>query len=148
MEALEGKLWSEDSREALDRYDFVRKVEPMQRALESLDAQAWLTGLRSRQTTHRGQLKRIHASGGYRKILPILHWISRDVHDYLNHHQLPVHPLSDKGYVSVGDWHSSRPLQAGDTHDRDTRFRGIKQECGLHLDIAEEASQSFDSSGL
>ena len=59
MEALHGKLWEEGTVEAFNRYDHIRKVEPMQRALKELDAVAWLTGLRSQQTDHRNTLDRI-----------------------------------------------------------------------------------------
>ena len=47
---------------------------------------------------------------------------------------LPPHPLKSKGYVSVGDWHSSEPLRENMTAE-ETRFQGIKRECGLHLDF-------------
>jgi phosphoadenosine phosphosulfate reductase len=67
---------------------------------------------------------------------------------YLVAHDLPYHPLFDQGYVSVGDWHSSRPLTATDSHERDTRFQGLKQECGLHLPQSPEEAASLDSSAL
>ncbi|MEL6130863.1 MAG: phosphoadenylyl-sulfate reductase, partial [Cyanobacteria bacterium J06628_4] len=47
MEALHGRLWDQDNVEALNRYDQIRKVEPMQRALKELGAKAWLAGLRA-----------------------------------------------------------------------------------------------------
>ena len=60
----------------------------------------------------------------------------------------PYHPYFELGYVSVGDWHSSRPLTAEDQNERDTRFHGIKQECGLHLPLNRDEAQSLDSSQL
>lgn len=133
MEALHGKLWEKNDLESLNLYDYIRKVEPMQQALKELNAQAWLAGLRSNQTTHRQTLGRLVKHRDIYKIHPILHWHSRDIYQYLTTHNLPYHPYFDLGYVTVGDWHSSRPLMADDTNDRDTRFHGIKQECGLHL---------------
>ena len=133
MEALYGKLWEQNDVESLNLYDYIRKVEPMQQALKELNAQAWLAGLRSNQTKHRQTLGRLVKHRDIYKIHPILYWHSRDIHQYLTTHNLPYHPYFDLGYVTVGDWHSSRPLMADDTHDRDTRFNGIKQECGLHL---------------
>jgi len=59
--------------------------------------------------------------------------IIQDVYEYLTKHDLPYHPLFDEGYATVGDAHSSRPLSAADGHERDTRFGGIKEECGIHL---------------
>lgn len=148
MEALYGKLWEQDNVEAFNRYDQIRKVEPMQRALQELKATAWLAGLRSNQTDFRKTLKFIDKSGDRYKIHPILRWTSRDIYNYLSHHDLPYHPYFDLGYVTVGDWHSSRPLTANDDNERDTRFRGLKQECGLHLPQTVEESQSLDSSSL
>ena len=147
MEALYGKLWEQDV-DALNRYDQVRKVEPMQRALRELKATAWLAGLRKDQTEHRQGLTRIEQQDGLYKIYPILEWNARDIYRYLTSHDLPYHPYFDKGYVSVGDWHSSRPLAASDDDGRDTRFRGLKQECGLHLPQNLGEEESLNSSSL
>ena len=147
MEALHGKLWEGD-RAALDRYDRIRKVEPMQRALDGLGATAWISGIRADQTAHRGGLPRVGVQNGRAKVSPILGWTSRDVHAYLKEHDLPYHPLFDAGYATVGDWHSSRPVTADDTDERDTRFGGAKQECGLHLDLTPDAAESYEASAL
>jgi len=148
MEALYGRLWEKDDVEAFNLYDQIRKVEPMQRALQELNASAWLAGLRSNQTNFRKTLDFVTKTNDRYKIHPILHWTSRDIYNYLSHFQLPYHPYFDLGYVTVGDWHSSRPLMATDENERDTRFRGLKQECGLHLPQSAEESQSLDSSSL
>jgi len=147
MEALHGRLWESDEVEDLNRYDRLRKVEPMQRALRELGASAWLAGLRADQTDHRRALGRVSRQWGRTKIAPILGWSSRDVHRYLARHDLPYHPLFEQGYATVGDWHSSRPVTAEDGHERATRFRGLKQECGLHLED-DAVAESFDSSRL
>ena len=133
MEALHGRLWESDDVADLGAYDRLRKVEPMRRALRELGATAWLAGLRADQTDHRRGLRRVGRQDGRYKVSPILAWTARDVHRYLKAHDLPTHPLFEQGYASVGDWHSSRALAAGDASERDTRFRGLKQECGLHL---------------
>ena len=148
MEALYGRLWAEKDIDALNRYDQIRKVEPMQRALKDLKATAWLAGLRRDQTKQRESLDRIGKHSGIYKVLPILSWNARDIYRYLMAHDLPYHPFFDLGYTTVGDWHSSRPLTADDTDERDTRFHGLKQECGLHLPQTEEEAQSLDSSLL
>ena len=49
----------------------------------------------------------------------------------MKENKLPDHPLFLKGYSTVGDWHSSSP-DGTDKKGRATRFRGVKQECGLH----------------
>lgn len=148
MEALYGRLWEQQAVESLNRYDYLRKVEPMQRALQELGAVAWLAGLRAGQTDHRQTLDRIGRQDNYYKLLPILFWTAKDVYDYLTAYDLPYHPLFDQGYVTVGDWHSSRPLSADDTHERNTRFKGLKQECGLHLPQTPGEAESLNSSSL
>jgi phosphoadenosine phosphosulfate reductase len=148
MEALHGRLWENGTVEAFNRYDAIRKVEPMQRALSELRATAWLTGLRSKQTEHRKTLNRVEMQENRYKLLPILHWGSKDVYDYLKAHDLPYHPLWQEGYVSVGDAHSSRPLAADDTDERATRFNGLKQECGIHIPQTPEEAESLNSSSL
>lgn len=148
MEALHGQLWDQDTVDALNRYDSIRKVEPMQRALKDLGAKAWLAGLRANQTSHRQTLGRIAQQNDVYKLHPILTWHSRDVYQYLTAHDLPYHPLFDEGYVTVGDWHSSRPLTSTDGDERDTRFKGLKQECGLHLPQTQGEADSLNSSSL
>jgi len=142
MEALHGRLFEERNVEALSAYDRMRKVQPMQRALRDLGATAWLSGLRRDQTDYRKSLPVVGAQEGRAKILPILGFTSKDVHAYLKAHDLPYHPLFDQGYATVGDWHSSRPVGADDENERDTRFGGLKQECGIHLPQAVEAPAS------
>jgi phosphoadenosine phosphosulfate reductase len=148
MEALYGRLWAQNDVESFNRYDQIRKVEPLQRALQELGVTAWMAGLRSSQTDHRKTLEPVSKQGAIYKVLPILNWSSKAVYDYLIAHDLPYHPLFDEGYVTVGDWHSSRPLMAGDENERDTRFNGLKQECGIHLPQSLEESESLDSSLL
>jgi phosphoadenosine phosphosulfate reductase len=148
MEALYGRLWAQQDIESLNLYDQIRKVEPMQRALSELGATAWLAGLRADQTNHRKTLDFIGKQGDLYKILPILNWHSRDVYYYLQKYHLPYHPMFDEGYVTIGDWHSSRPVTASDGDERDTRFHGMKQECGLHLPQTLGEAESLDSSSL
>jgi phosphoadenosine phosphosulfate reductase len=133
MEALYGQLWAKNDTAALNRYDQIRKVEPLQRALRDLNATAWLAGVRRDQTDFRQTLSPIIRQGDQYKVHPILSWSARDIYQYLTVHDLPYHPFFDQGYVTVGDWHSSRPLMASDRNGRDTRFHGLKQECGIHL---------------
>jgi phosphoadenosine phosphosulfate reductase len=146
MEALYGKLW-EQGREGLDRYDRIRKIEPRDRAFEDLRVAAWLSGPRRDQTEYRKTMRVIEDFGGVLKIHPILDWSSGQVDAYLTKHDLPRHPLRDKGYASIGDWHSTVPATAS-SDERAGRFLGLKQECGLHLPQTDQENQSRDSSGL
>jgi phosphoadenosine phosphosulfate reductase len=130
QEALEGKRW-ERGLEGLKAYNFENKVEPMDRAVRELGATAWLAGLRRVQASTREALNFVQVQNKITKIHPILDWDNRTVHRYLTEHSLPYHPLWEAGYVSVGDWHSSAPIQPGQTEEQ-TRFGGVKRECGLH----------------
>lgn len=130
QEARFGKLWTKGI-EGLDRYNHMNKVEPMQRALDELDASAWFAGLRRSQSSTREHLPVLDQVGHRFKMLPIIDWSNKDVHYYLKEHDLPYHPLWEKNYVSVGDVHTSRPLEPGMTEE-ETRFFGLKRECGLH----------------
>jgi phosphoadenosine phosphosulfate reductase len=103
----------------------------MQRALAELGARAWLAGLRRVQSSTRGHLNVVSEQDGRMKVLPIVEWTDRDVFAYLTKHGLPYHPLWEKGYVSIGDVHTTLPL-TGEMTPEDTRFFGLKRECGLH----------------
>ena len=132
MELEHGRLWESENVEDLNLYDQIRKVEPMQRALQELNVRGWVSGLRSSQTEFRKRLSPLKRKGGQFRIHPILEWNSRDVYDFMQENDLPQHPLFHQGYTTVGDAHSSRPFDMNDESERDTRFRGLKQECGLH----------------
>ncbi|CAI8267447.1 MAG: Phosphoadenosine phosphosulfate reductase [Puniceicoccaceae bacterium MED-G32] len=127
-----GKLW-EQGEEGLDQYNKINKIEPMNRAITELKASAWLSGLRRQQSQSRKNLSAVQRQNKVTKIYPIIDWDDATIYKYITENNLPYHPLWKKGYVSVGDWHSSSPLKANMTAE-ETRFNGIKRECGLHLD--------------
>ena len=133
MESRFGRLWESDNVDELNLYDFIRKVEPMQRALKELDVRGWISGLRAQQTEFRKHLPIVKRVDDQYRIYPILDWTREDTQQYMQAHSLPSHPLWEQGYATVGDAHSSRPVSSDDASERDTRFRGKKQECGLHL---------------
>lgn len=130
FEAEHGKLW-EQGREGLDRYLEIRKVEPMGRALRELGVGTWFAGLRRSQAASRAALNPLEVRDGRFKVHPIFDWTDRDVYLYLKAHGLPYHPLWDKGYVSIGDWHSTKSLSEVESAE-ELRFSGLKRECGIH----------------
>jgi phosphoadenosine phosphosulfate reductase len=130
QEALYGKQW-EQGIEGLKRYNHLNKVEPMDRAVRELKATAWLAGLRRSQASTRGSLPVVQRQNKITKVHPIIDWDNRTIHRYLTEHGLNYHPLWEEGYVSVGDWHSTSKLEVGMTEEQ-TRFGGVKRECGLH----------------
>ncbi len=131
QEARFGRLW-EQGVEGIQRYNQVNKVEPMARALDTLQAGTWFSGLRRSQSNSRREIKIVQAhQDDVVKVHPLADWTNRDIHAYLKAHDLPYHPLRDQGYVSIGDFHTSQPLSAND-NDEETRFFGLVRECGLH----------------
>ena len=68
---------------------------------------------------------------GVFKVLPIIDWDNRTIYQYLQKHGLKYHPLWDEGYLSVGDTHTTRKWEPG-MSEEETRFFGLKRECGLH----------------
>jgi phosphoadenosine phosphosulfate reductase len=132
MEALHGKLWETGQVDDLETYHRIRKVEPLDQALEQLQVTCWASGVRGKQTDHRRSMQPLQHVRGRWALRPLLDWGNREVYYYMQEHQLPQHPLFEQGYSTVGDWHSSAP-DDGSVSGRATRFGGLKQECGIHL---------------
>ncbi|ADU70385.1 phosphoadenylyl-sulfate reductase [Pantoea sp. At-9b] len=130
QEARYGKLW-EQGVDGIEKYNQINKVEPMNRALETLGAQTWFAGLRRDQSGSRAHLPVLAIQRGVFKVLPIIDWDNRQVHQYLKQHGLKYHPLWDEGYLSVGDTHTTKKWEPG-MAEEETRFFGLKRECGLH----------------
>lgn len=130
LEARFGKLW-EDGIEGIEKYNQIQKVEPMERAMEELGVHAAISGIRRQQSSSRAELPAVALQKGRVKIHPIIDWSDMQIGRYLTEHNLPYHPLWDEGYVSIGDWHTTRKLTDG-MSEEDTRFFGLKRECGLH----------------
>jgi len=109
----------------------------MERALDELGVGTWFAGLRRGQSETRAATPFVTRSGHRHKVHPIADWSDRDIHRYLIAHDLPYHPLWDQGYVSIGDVNTTRPITDVATLD-ETRFFGLKRECGLHeMDFGE-----------
>jgi len=132
QEASYGRAW-ERGVAGLDEYNRRNKVEPMRRALTELGVRTWYAGLRRSQSESRAGLPVLELQDGRWKLHPLIDWSDRDVGRYLQQHNLPYHPLWHEGYVSIGDRHSTTRWQAG-MREEDTRFFGLKRECGIHLD--------------
>jgi phosphoadenosine phosphosulfate reductase len=130
MEARHGRLW-EQGAGGIERYNRLRKVEPMQRALDELQIRTWFSGLRRVQSESRRDTPVVELRQGRWKVHPIADWRDRDVHDYLQRHDLPYHPLRDQGYLSIGDVHTTQRWEPG-MREEDTRFFGLGRECGIH----------------
>jgi phosphoadenosine phosphosulfate reductase len=136
QEARYGERWLR-GKQGLDEYNEQNKVEPLRRALRELSVGTWFAGLRRRQSSSRADIPFLSWSGERWKVHPIADWTDRDVHRYLKKHDLPYHPLWERGYLSIGDHHSTRPIHEVSTVEQ-TRFFGIQRECGIHeIDLAD-----------
>jgi len=116
----------------------IRKVEPIRRALEGLDA--WITGLRREQWASRANIRKVeidHDHGGLAKINPLADWTYEEVWDYIRAYQVPYHPLYDQGYTSIGCLPCTRATQPGEDL-RAGRWwweKNAPKECGIHCPL-------------
>jgi len=131
LEARHGKMW-EHGVDGIEKYNQINKVEPMQRAIRELAVRGWITGLRRQQARSRKDVGVLQSQNNVVKVQPIIDWTDKMIYDYLKKYGLPYHPLWEQGYVSIGDVHTTRPLTANMTEE-ETRFFGLKRECGLHI---------------
>jgi phosphoadenosine phosphosulfate reductase len=129
QETLYGKLW-EQGKDGHERYGIINKVEPMNRALQELGADVWLSGLRRSQSSTRVNRPIAEQQKKTLKVYPILDWADAQVAAYMATNNIPRHPLADQ-YVTMGDWHSTSPAEQG-VEAEFTRYNGQKYECGLH----------------
>lgn len=113
----------------------IRKVEPLERALTGL--KAWITGLRREDGETRSELPVVEvdkAHGGILKINPLAYWTTADLDAYVVKHDLPVHRLMEKGYLSIGCAPCTRAVEPGEP-PRSGRWwweNPEHKECGLH----------------
>ncbi|GAA0595083.1 phosphoadenylyl-sulfate reductase [Paenochrobactrum glaciei] len=114
-----------------DRCCFLRKVEPMTRAVAPF--KAWMTGRKQFQAATRQHLPSFEAVGVRIRINPLAHWQSDDLITYMRHHDLLEHPLTLQNYRSIGCMPCTRPVEEGEDQ-RAGRWAGSdKTECGIHL---------------
>jgi phosphoadenosine phosphosulfate reductase len=117
----------------------IRKVEPLSRALAGRDG--WITGLRNEQSVTRTETPEIEidrAHGGIVKVSPLVRWTMGDVRAYAQEHRVPIHPMHDKGYPSIGCAPCTRAIKPGE-HPRAGRWwweDPDNKECGLHLPVS------------
>ena len=120
---------------APDRCCGMRKVEPLFRSLAPYDT--WVTGLRREQSKTRANLQPEEAftlptGQVLAKLSPLAEWTARDVWHYAEAHEIPLLPLYEKGYTSIGCAPcTSLPFDPNDP--RSGRWSGHKLECGIHI---------------
>ncbi|MBW3041140.1 phosphoadenylyl-sulfate reductase [Prochlorococcus marinus] len=132
MEALYGRLWETGVQKDLEKYHQMRKVEPLEKILTNLKVDCWASGVRKGQTKNRQSMSHIDYIRNRLTLRPLLKWTKKDIFYYMENNNLPQHPLFEKGFSTVGDWHSSE-AENSNNKGRSTRFGGLSEECGIHL---------------
>jgi phosphoadenosine phosphosulfate reductase len=124
-------LWQEDTKACCGRH----KVEPLFAALANYDI--WFTGLRRGQAASRAGLAEVEPfqlSPGreIRKVSPLAAWTTKDVWAYAKSHDIPLLPLYQLGYTSIGcEPCTSLPIDP--SNERSGRWQGQQLECGIHV---------------
>ena len=122
-----------ESREARLGCCYVRKVEPLDRALAG--AQAWITGLRSEQSAGRRDmmLVGVDTAHGVIKLNPLFDWTRETVQNFAAAQNTPINPLHASGFASIGCAPCTRAIAPGEP-ERAGRWwwEDSKKECGLH----------------
>jgi phosphoadenosine phosphosulfate reductase len=113
----------------------VRKSRPLDRALAN--AAAWITGLRADQSTARRDagLIGVDTGRGLIKVNPLFDWTREAVLAAVRAHNIPINPLHEKGFASIGCAPCTRAIKPGEP-ERNGRWwweRDGSRECGLHL---------------
>jgi phosphoadenosine phosphosulfate reductase len=118
----------------------IRKIEPLRRALEGMDA--WITGQRRDQSPTRTELPVVQHDTAFSdegrrlvKFNPLANWTSAQVWGYIREYAVPYNPLHDRGFKSIGCEPCTRPVGPHE-HERAGRWwweEATKRECGLHV---------------
>ena len=123
----------------------IRKVEPLNRALATVDA--WITGLRREQVVTRASVKKVDLDkdhGGIVKINPLADWTWEQVMAYVKEHGVPYNVLHDQGYPSIGCAPCTRAIKPGEDF-RAGRWwweQPEQKECGLHVKSHSQTAHS------
>jgi phosphoadenosine phosphosulfate reductase len=122
------RLFSRDP----DQCCFLRKVEPLERALADYDA--WAAGVRRGETSARAGVREVdfERARGKVKVAPLARWTDADVADYIARYDIPVNPLLAEGYGSIGCWPCTRKVRPGEDPRAGRWAMFDKTECGLH----------------
>ena len=122
----------------------IRKVRPLGRKLKGF--RAYMVGLRRGQNPARASLPQVDDSSGLVKISPLLDWSKQDVEDYIRKNNVPVHPLYERGYTSIGCGPCTRaPLPGED--ERAGRWwweTDADKECGIHFSPNGNVERTVD----
>ncbi len=122
----DGALWSRDP----DACCLIRKVDPLMAALAPFEA--WISGRKSYHGDQRAGLEVVELIDGRFRLNPLANWTPSSVATYLRDHDLPIHPLVDHGYRSIGCAPCTRPTVAHEPPRAGRWPNQAKSECGIH----------------
>jgi phosphoadenosine phosphosulfate reductase len=128
-------LWQTDTSACCARH----KVEPLFAALQHYDV--WFTGLRREQSSSRASLASVEpfalpSGHALKRVSPLAAWTTREVWSYAKSHDIPLLPLYDVGYTSIG-CEPCTSLPHDPSNPRSGRWKGDKLECGIHVQMAK-----------
>ncbi len=124
-----------DSVENRKECCYIRKVEPLNRALKN--QKLWITGIRAEQSANRLDMSNLEWDAAHQltKFHPLFDWTFEEVKNYVRQNGIPYNPLHDKGFVSIGCAPCTRAIAEGEDF-RAGRWwweDASKKECGLHV---------------
>jgi len=122
----------------------IRKVRPLGRKLKGF--RAYMVGLRRGQNPARAALSQIDHSSELVKISPLLDWSKREIDEYIAQNDLPIHPLYEQGYTSIGCGPCTRATLPGED-ERAGRWwweAEAEKECGIHFTPNGKAERTVD----
>jgi phosphoadenosine phosphosulfate reductase len=138
-----------DSVENRKECCFIRKIEPLKRALAGNEI--WITGLRAEQSENRNSMAILEWDEGNKilKFNPLIHWTYDEVLKYIEKYKVPDNPLHRKGFVSIGCQPCTRAIEPHE-HPRAGRWwwEESKKECGLHSPLTPEGGTLISSKTL
>lgn len=143
VEALEREKGFYSFRQSVEERKYccgIRKIEPLGRALNGLDA--WMTGLRREQAVTRGTVGKVEADESHRgiiKVNPLTDWSGEQVWDYIRAHDVPYNGLHDIGFPSIGCAPCTRAVKPGEDVRAGRWWWELPEtkECGLHVKSAQ-----------
>jgi len=116
---------------------YLNKVQPLEPVLQEYDV--WISGVRADQSTTRKTMSiEQEAQSGILRFHPMLNWTNKMVYQYIKEHDLPKHPLEEKGFFSIGCQPCTIRMEIPAEDGRGSRWFGMnKTECGIHTELVK-----------
>jgi phosphoadenosine phosphosulfate reductase len=122
----------------------IRKTRPLERKLAGLEA--WAVGLRREQSAGRAHVPKVETADGRLKLSPLADWSAAQVEEYVERNAVPRHPLTARGYPSIGCAPCTRAITPGEP-ERAGRWwweDDASKECGIHVTPTGQMRRDLD----